>query len=233
EQVALRHRGDRGCDFLRRPDQVVDQGIDRGFHLAPRAVRDAEFDAVPGFAFATDDFSDALELLRHSFVRSNDLVEGIGDFSKHSLVLDADSYGKVAGTHGAQRLKEFLQFLRRGQFRGTIFRTSTFFCGSAISSFLICDCSLIHRPLPNNPLSSGALECAGHDIGRHGPTLMEEQHLVSLNTMKRSQDFWGKNPRASPRSSVFRMERPPAIKFDNRPKVPGGAIIAAVLATCL
>jgi hypothetical protein len=101
----LRDRRDGGCDFLRRPDQIINQGVDRRFHFAPRAVRNAEFDAVAGFAFATDDFSDALELLCHSFVGSNDLVEGVGNFSEHSLVLDAHSYGKIARTHRAQRLK--------------------------------------------------------------------------------------------------------------------------------
>ena len=153
EQVALRYRGYGGCDFLRRPDQIIDQGVDRRFHFPPCAVGDAEFDAVAGFSFATDDFSDPLELLRHSFVGSDDVVEGIRDFSEHSLVLYAHSHGKVAGAHGAQRLQECLQFFWRGQVRGTVFRASTFFCGNAIGSLLVCDCRLIHRRLPNIPPS--------------------------------------------------------------------------------
>ena len=38
EQIALRHGGDRARHFGGRPQQVVDQGVDRGFHLAPRAA---------------------------------------------------------------------------------------------------------------------------------------------------------------------------------------------------
>jgi len=38
QQVALGDRGDGARHFCRRPEQVVDQGIDGGFHLAPGAV---------------------------------------------------------------------------------------------------------------------------------------------------------------------------------------------------
>src|SRR6185312_7400010 len=65
EKVALRHGGDRSCHFLRRPQKIIDQGIDREFHLAPGAARQAEFNAVAGAAFAADNLAYTLEFARH------------------------------------------------------------------------------------------------------------------------------------------------------------------------
>jgi hypothetical protein len=56
---------------------------------------------------------------------------------------------------------------------------------------------------------------------------MEEPPLVSLNTMSGRQTFWGRTCEPPARSSLFRMERPPAIKFDNRAKVPWGMVIGS------
>jgi len=56
---------------------------------------------------------------------------------------------------------------------------------------------------------------------------MEEPQLVSLNTMSVRQTFWGRTREPPARSSLFRMERPPAIKFDNRAKVPCGMVITS------
>ena len=39
-------------DFVRRPEQIVDQRVDRGFHLAPGTAREAEFHTMPGLALA-------------------------------------------------------------------------------------------------------------------------------------------------------------------------------------
>src|SRR5271168_2499218 len=41
-------------DRRRRPEQVVDQRVDRGLHLAPRAVGHTEPDALAGLALAAD-----------------------------------------------------------------------------------------------------------------------------------------------------------------------------------
>ena len=37
QQVALRHGGDRAGHFAGRPEQIVDQRVDRAFHVAPRS----------------------------------------------------------------------------------------------------------------------------------------------------------------------------------------------------
>src|SRR5262245_7704085 len=54
---------------------------------------------------------------------------------------------------------------------------------------------------------------------------MEEPPLVSLNTMSVRQTFWGRTRKPPARSSLLMVERPPAIKFDNRAKVPLGMVI--------
>ncbi len=64
QQVALRHRGDRARHFGGRPQQIVDQRVDRGFHLAPGALGEAEAHALAGLAFAADHLADTFELLR-------------------------------------------------------------------------------------------------------------------------------------------------------------------------
>ena len=81
QQVALRHRGDRAGHRRGRPQQIVDQRVDRALHLAPGAVRQAELDALAGLAFAADDLADMFELLRHPLVGGDDLVEGVGDLA--------------------------------------------------------------------------------------------------------------------------------------------------------
>ncbi len=54
EKIALGDGGNGGRDLLGWPDQIIDQCVDRRFHLAPCAAGEAEFDAVTGFAFASD-----------------------------------------------------------------------------------------------------------------------------------------------------------------------------------
>jgi hypothetical protein len=56
---------------------------------------------------------------------------------------------------------------------------------------------------------------------------MEEPPLVSLNTMSVRQTFWGRTREPPARSSLLMVERPPAIKFDNRAKVPWGMVIGS------
>jgi hypothetical protein len=56
---------------------------------------------------------------------------------------------------------------------------------------------------------------------------MEEPPLVSRNTMSVRQTFWGRTREPPARSSPIMVERPPAIKFDNRAKVPRGMVIGS------
>ena len=54
QQITLRHRGDSAGHFRGRPQQIVDQRINRGLHLAPSAIRESDANALAGPAFAAD-----------------------------------------------------------------------------------------------------------------------------------------------------------------------------------
>ena len=82
EQVALRDGRERARHLGRRPQQVVDQRVDRRLHLAPRAGRLVEPDALPGLALLAD------RRCRRARARwpccaldDDDLVEGVGDLA--------------------------------------------------------------------------------------------------------------------------------------------------------
>ena len=109
QQVALRDGGDRPGHLAGRPKQVVDQRVDRALHVGPRPAGQVEPDALPGFSFAADDLSDALELLRHSLVGGDDLVEGIGNLALDPEMIAGHSHRKIAGAHCLQGVQQILQ----------------------------------------------------------------------------------------------------------------------------
>ena len=63
QQVALGDGRQRAGHFGRRPQQVVDQRVDRRLHLAPGATRPAELDALPRLALLADDGADPFQLV--------------------------------------------------------------------------------------------------------------------------------------------------------------------------
>ena len=81
-KIALGHRFDGARRLGGRPQQIVDQGIDRILHLAPGPHREAEAEALAGAAFLADDLADMLQLLRDMLVGRDDLVEGVGDLAE-------------------------------------------------------------------------------------------------------------------------------------------------------
>ena len=112
QQVALRDGGDRAGHFARRPEQIVDQRVDRAFHVGPRAAGKAELDALAGLAFAADHLADALELLRHPLVGGDDFVEGIGDLALDAEMVAGHSHREVAAAHRLQRVQQILPRVR-------------------------------------------------------------------------------------------------------------------------
>ena len=48
QQIALRHRGDRAGHFACRPQQIVDQGVDRAFHVDPGPAGEPEAGRAAG-----------------------------------------------------------------------------------------------------------------------------------------------------------------------------------------
>ena len=89
QQVSLGDGGDGAGDFGRGPEQVVDERVDRAFHVPPRAGGQTEAHAGPRLALAADDLADAFELLRHALIGGDDVVERVGDLARYS--------GEVAG----------------------------------------------------------------------------------------------------------------------------------------
>ena len=100
QEIALCDRSDCPGNFAGRPEQVVDQGVDRTLHIGPGATGQPEPDALSRLALAPDHLSDALELLRHPLVGGDDLIERIGDLAVDSEVIPGHAHRKVAATHG-------------------------------------------------------------------------------------------------------------------------------------
>ena len=63
------------------PEEIVDEGVDGDFHLAPGAVRRTKLGALAGLALLPDDAADALQLVGELLVGGDDLVEGVGDLA--------------------------------------------------------------------------------------------------------------------------------------------------------
>ena len=103
------HRSDGARHFRRRPEQVVDQRIDRGFHLAPGALRQAEAHALAGLAFAAHHLPNALELTRHALVGGDDLIEGIGDLAHDADLVARHAHREIADAHGLQGMQELAE----------------------------------------------------------------------------------------------------------------------------
>ena len=112
QQVALRDGGNSPGHLTSRPEQIVDQGIDRAFHVGPRAAGKAELDPLPGFPFAADHLTDTLELLRHALVGCDDLIECVGDLPLDSEVVTAHANREVAASHFLKGLQKVLQRIR-------------------------------------------------------------------------------------------------------------------------
>src|SRR4029078_9545070 len=63
QEVAPGDRSKRTRHLCRRPDQVVDQGVDRTLHLAPGAVGEAELHALASATFAADHLAHGFQLM--------------------------------------------------------------------------------------------------------------------------------------------------------------------------
>ncbi len=106
-EVALGDRGDGACDLGRRPQQVVDERVDGGFHLAPRAAAAVRRDALARAALAADRDADARELGREIAVGGDDVVECIGDLAGKTGPVGRQLRREIAVAHRAQRAQEF------------------------------------------------------------------------------------------------------------------------------
>ena len=170
---------------------------------------------MAGFAFAADDLADALELLRHALVGGDDIVEGIRDLAEDAVLLNSHSYGEVSAAHCAQGLQQILQFDRSRCIASIVAGPARPFFGEhAIGGFLIADCCLFHRHLPNKPLHPAHPNATEPIFGDK----VRASWPATAGTQSQHHDasarFFGADP-TSRRSQLVTLERPPAIKSAN------------------
>src|SRR5262249_18434554 len=104
--------GDGAGYFVGRPEQVVDQRVDRAFHLTPCAGAIGELHPLARAAFAADAFADALKLGSHALVGGDDVVKGVGDPTVDAGLVAWQANREVADLHRLQRVEQFAQVLR-------------------------------------------------------------------------------------------------------------------------
>ena len=96
-------------DFGGRPEQVVHEGVDRDFHLAPGPLRLVKPRALSRFPLLAHDLPDALQFLRHLLVGGNDLIERVRDLPFQPRPVTRQPHGKVAVAHGLQAREQDAQ----------------------------------------------------------------------------------------------------------------------------
>ncbi len=109
QQIAARHRRHRSSDRGRGPQQIVDQRVDRRFHVGPRAVRQAESHPRAGLALSAHHFTDLLELLCNALICGNDGVECVADLARDPDLRTGQAHGKIARLHCAEHIKQLIQ----------------------------------------------------------------------------------------------------------------------------
>ena len=108
-QIAFRNGADRARDFGGRPQEIVDQRVDRAFHRTPRAGAPIDRYAVTRFAFLADHLPRPLDLLRHALARGDDLVERVGHFARNACLVARQPHREIAVAHSLQRSQELAQ----------------------------------------------------------------------------------------------------------------------------
>ena len=101
-QVALRHGRNGARDLCGRAKQVFDQRVDRNFHLAPGASGLVKPGALSSLAFLANHVADAFQFLGHVLIGGNNLVKGVGHFSRQSYPSTGKPHGEVAIAHALQ-----------------------------------------------------------------------------------------------------------------------------------
>ena len=113
QQVALRHRGQRPRHLRRRPQQIVDERVDRRLHLAPRSGGAIELHALPGLALPADHGPDPVQLARDPRVGRGDLVEGVGDLAVEAGPVAREPDREVTVPHRLKGPKQRRRRVRR------------------------------------------------------------------------------------------------------------------------
>src|SRR5205823_5309221 len=105
-QVALGDRRNGARDFRRRPQQVVDEGIHRGFHRAPGTGAPLARHAMTGLAVLADDLPGTLQLARQALIGRHDLVEGIGYLARKPGLIAGEPNREIPVAYRLQHPQE-------------------------------------------------------------------------------------------------------------------------------
>ena len=98
----LRDGGDRARHFGGGPQQIVDERVDGGFHLAPRAGAALAGDANARLAFLADHLSGALELVAMRWLAAHHLIECVGDLAAEAGLVRREAHAEIAVAHRLQ-----------------------------------------------------------------------------------------------------------------------------------
>ena len=94
-QITLRNRADHPRHFARRTNQIPDQIVDRSDRPGPGVRHLGERRSLCNPAFLSDLASDAFQLLRHALIRSDYVVEGVGDLAGYTRPAVWQAHGKI------------------------------------------------------------------------------------------------------------------------------------------
>ena len=110
QEIALRHGGDGARHLGGRPQQIVDERVDRRFHLAPGALGEAETHTLASLALTAHDLTDTFKLLGDALVGGHDFVEGVGNLAHDADLVAGHAHGKIPHAHGLQRVQQLAKF---------------------------------------------------------------------------------------------------------------------------
>ncbi len=88
----LRHRGNGSSHFGGGPQQIVDERVDGGLHLAPRTGAAFARHTNACLAFLAHHLAGAFELGSHALVGAHHLVECVGDLAAETGLIWCESY---------------------------------------------------------------------------------------------------------------------------------------------
>ncbi len=111
QEIAARHRRDSVRHRGRRPEEVIDQPVDRFLHVPPGAQRQAEAHALLRLALAPDHLAHFLELLGHPLIGRDDLIEALGDLAGEAALMARQPHGEIADADRFQGVQQDLEGL--------------------------------------------------------------------------------------------------------------------------
>src|SRR4029079_14348539 len=114
-EVALRHTRNGAGDFRSGTKQVLDERVDRPFHLAPCALRFMKPGTLPRSPFLAHNLPHPIQLLSHLLVNGDDLIECVSYLSSQPGPGARKAHGKITRPHSLQTC-EYHGQIRRHRF---------------------------------------------------------------------------------------------------------------------